>query len=125
MGGRAVLQAADAPGIAGVLALAPWCPPSDPVDQLTGRQVVFVHGLDDRRIRPATSYQFALRTRAVTPAVCRFEVAHSGHDMVRRAHLWTLLTSSFVLGALGITAMPERIAATMALPADEACSLRI
>src|ERR1700686_571598 len=34
MGGRAVLQAADAPGIAGVIALAPWCPPGDPVDQL-------------------------------------------------------------------------------------------
>ena len=125
MGGRAVLQAADAPGIAGVLALAPWCPSSDPVDQLAGRQVVFAHGVDDRRIRPATSYEFALRARRVSPAVCRFEVARSGHGMVRRAHLWTVVTASFVLGTLGITAMPERIAAAMALPADEACSVRI
>ena len=125
MGGRAVLQAADAPGVVGVIALAPWCPSSDPVDQLTGRKVVFAHGLDDRRIRPATSREFALRARSVSPAVCRFEVAHSGHGMVRRAHLWTVLTTSFVLGALGITAMPDRITAAMALPADQACSVRI
>ena len=125
MGGRAVLQAADAPGIAGVIALAPWCPPGDPVDQLAGRQVVFAHGLDDRRIRPSQSREFALRARGVTPTVCRFEVAHSGHGMVRRAHLWTVLTTSFVLGALGITAMPERIVGAMALPPAEACSVRI
>ena len=125
MGGRAVLQAADASGVVGIMALAPWCPPGDPVDQLTGKVVVFAHGLDDRRIRPATSHEFALRARAVSPAVCRFEVAHSGHGMVRRAHLWTVLTTSFVLGALGITAMPDRITAAMALPADQACSVRI
>ena len=125
MGGRAVLQAADAPGVVGVIALAPWCPSGDPVEQLAGRQVVFAHGLDDKRIRPSTSREFALRARRVNPAVCRFEIAHSGHGMVRRAHLWTLLTTSFVLGALGMTAMPDRIATAMALPADEACSCRI
>jgi dienelactone hydrolase len=125
MGGRAVLQAADAPGVVGVIALAPWCPSTDPVDQLTGRQVVFAHGLDDRRIRPATSREFALRARAASPALCRFEVAHSGHGMIRRAHLWTVLTTSFVLGALGVTAIPDRITAAMALPADQACAVRI
>ena len=35
------------------------------------------------------------------------------------------ITSPGLKIALGITAMPERIAAAMALPPDEACSVRI
>jgi hypothetical protein len=123
MGARASLQAAGSAHVVGVVALAPWCPPSDPVDQLADRAVVFIHGVDDRVTSPASSYEYALRTRAVTERACRFVIARSGHGMVRRARLWHRLTTSFVLGAVGLEAMPRVLTSAMQLPAEEACAI--
>lgn len=47
LGGRAALLAADAPGVRSVVALNPWVYPDDVAD-LSGREVLFVHGTEDR-----------------------------------------------------------------------------
>ena len=125
MGGRAVLQAAGSDGVVGVVALAPWCPPNDPVEQLRDRAVMFAHGLGDAVTSPARSREFALRVRGVTPRVCRFELADTGHGMVRRARLWHRLTTSFVLGALDIRPMPAQLTDAMALPPAQACAVAL
>jgi len=125
MGSRASLLAVGSTGVVGVVALAPWCPPSDPVEQLAGRAVLFVHGLKDRVTSPARSYEFALRVHAVTERSCRFTIARSGHGMVRRARVWHRLTTSFVLGALELHAMPRRFSDAMALPAEDASDVAL
>lgn len=125
MGGRAVLQAAGSDGVVGVVALAPWCPPTDPVEQLQDRSVMFAHGLRDNVTSPARSREYALRVRAITPRVCRFELDGSGHGMVRRARLWHRLTTSFVLGALGMRPMPAQVTDALALPPDRACAVAL
>ncbi len=58
------------------------------------------------------------------PAV-RFELARTGHTMLQRLPLWHALTRRFVLGALGIEPMDERLAAAFALPPDGDSGLRV
>jgi len=123
MGSRAALQAAGAEGVVGVVALAPWCPPTDPVEQLAGRSVLFLHGVNDRITYPRYSHEFALRAREVTPQVCRFALKNTGHAMLRRASLWHSLTTSFAMGALGLADMPDQIASALALPPAQACAV--
>ena len=59
MGARAALRAAGHPSVVSVVALAPWCPPAEPVEQLEGRTVVIAHGARDRITDPARSLEFA------------------------------------------------------------------
>ena len=59
MGARAALRAAGHPSVVSVVALAPWCPPAEPVNQLEGRTVVIAHGVRDRITDPARSLEFA------------------------------------------------------------------
>src|SRR5262249_515557 len=44
MGGRAALRAAGHPSVRGVVALAPWLPDGEPIEQLADRDVVVLHG---------------------------------------------------------------------------------
>lgn len=100
------LRVADADGVVAVCALAPWIEPGEPVAQLAGRTVLIAHGDRERWTDPAASYSFALRARAVTAAVERFEARGAGHFMLRRAADWTGMVRAFVTGALGI-ALPH------------------
>lgn len=97
MGGRVALRVADDPAVRGVCALAPWTPAGEPVDAVAGRDVLVVHGTRDRMTDPRESYAFAERARAVAARVARFEVADEGHAMLRRASVWTRLTTAFTL----------------------------
>lgn len=45
LGGRAAVRSAGAAGVRGVVALAPWLPEDEPVDQLAGRALAILHGL--------------------------------------------------------------------------------
>jgi pimeloyl-ACP methyl ester carboxylesterase len=50
MGGAVAVQGADAPGVEGVLGLAPWLPDRLPLDRLRGRRLDVVHGRLDGRL---------------------------------------------------------------------------
>jgi dienelactone hydrolase len=96
MGGRAALRAAGHPDVRGVVALAPWLPGSEPVDQLTGRDLVVLHGARDLTTSPRASAQYVARATAVTRRAVCLRVPSSGHGMLLRARLWHELTAAFV-----------------------------
>ncbi|MCZ7416961.1 MULTISPECIES: alpha/beta hydrolase [unclassified Streptomyces] len=105
LGGRAALRAAGHPAVVSVVALAPWLPEEpdadeEPVEQLTDRQVLVVHGTNDRRSDPERSYRLAERARKAGSRVCRFEAHTDGHALREyRAEVFALATD-FVLGTL-------------------------
>lgn len=123
MGGRVALRVADDSAIVGVCALAPWTPENERADQLAGQTVLIAHGLRDTMTDPDLSHAYAVRAKAVTDNVCRFELCGEGHAMLRRYREWTLLVRRFVLGALGVTAVDHAIVAALAKPAPDGLSV--
>ncbi|SHL79340.1 alpha/beta fold hydrolase [Actinacidiphila paucisporea] len=117
MGARAALRIAAEPGVAGVVALAAWCPPEDPVEQLAGARLVFVHAAADRITSPRESLLTAVRARAAGAQVCRFVVPGGDHAMLRQAGLWHALTAAAVHGLLGLRPLPPETVSAFALPA--------
>jgi dienelactone hydrolase len=116
MGGRAALRAAGEPAVTGVVALAPWCPPGEPVAQLDGTRLVFAHAGADRITSPAESLRLAVRARTAGAEVCRFTLEGGDHAMLRQAGLWHALTARAVGGLLGLTPLPPEVASAFALP---------
>jgi len=93
MGGRAAIAAAGDPAVVGVVALAPWLPPDDPVDQLAGRSVVVVHGTHDHRTSPENSARFVARIQDVARNARWVPVPGGDHAMLRHAPRWHRLTA--------------------------------
>jgi len=81
---------------------------------------IYVHGARDRITDPAGSLDLGRRARGTAARIARFEIARAGHTMLERLPLWQALTRRFVLGALGLEAMDDRIAAAFALPPERA-----
>ncbi|WP_327291695.1 alpha/beta fold hydrolase [Streptomyces sp. NBC_01198] len=125
MGARAALRIAAEPGVVGVVALAPWCPPEDPVDQLAGGRLVLVHAAADRITSPRESLLTAIRARAAGAQVCRFLVPGGDHAMLRHAGLWHALTAAAVHGLLGLRPLPPEAASAFALPAGSPDGLEL
>ncbi|EPH41339.1 alpha/beta fold hydrolase [Streptomyces aurantiacus] len=117
MGARAALRAGGAPGVRGVVGLAPWCPPEDPVRHLDGRRVVLLHGDRDRVTDPQASVDFCARARTAGAHASFVEVRGSGHAMLRRAAAWHGLTARAVTGLLGLTPLSSRFSGEGCLPA--------
>lgn len=95
LGGRAVVNAADAPYVVGVLGLAPWLPETEPTAQLAGRRLLLAHGTRDRVTSPRSSYEYAVRARAEGHDVARIVVPDSGHTLLSRARDWNRLVLAF------------------------------
>jgi dienelactone hydrolase len=102
MGGRAVVAAGNHPLISGVLALAPWLPPGEPLVPLRGL-VVFAHGTLDRITDPAQTAAYADRLRATGIPVAMLTVEGEKHAMLHRAADWNTLVRQFTTAALGET----------------------
>jgi dienelactone hydrolase len=118
MGGRAALRAAVDPGVTGVVALAAWCPPGEPVAGLRGTRLVFAHARTDRVTPAAESLRMAVDARAAGALVCRYELPDGDHGMLRDAGLWHTLTTGTVCALLGLAALPPEAASAFALPPD-------
>ncbi|MDQ2788309.1 MAG: alpha/beta hydrolase [Pseudonocardiales bacterium] len=119
MGGRTALRVADHPAVVAVCALAPWTPEGEPVRQLTERSVLIAHGDRDRVTDPRLSYRFAVRARAASDRVCRFDVLGDGHAMLRRHRDWSALVTRFIEPALGLSDPDPLITDAMARPVPE------
>jgi alpha-beta hydrolase superfamily lysophospholipase len=100
LGGRAVVNAADAPGVVAVLGLAPWLPPTEPTAQLAGRRLLLAHGTQDRITSPRSSFEYAARARADGQDVARIVLPSSGHTLLGRARDWNRLVLAFTHSAL-------------------------
>lgn len=108
MGARAALRAAGHPLVTAVAGLAPWLPPGEPVTQLAGRRILLAHAPDDTVTRPADTWAYAQRARALTP-VTAIEIRGSEHAMVRRASLWHQLAAEFTRAVLGLPAGDQQL----------------
>jgi pimeloyl-ACP methyl ester carboxylesterase len=115
MGARAALRAAGHPSVTAVAGLAPWVPPGEPVDQLTGRRILLAQGTADVITRPADTWAYADRARKVT-AVAEIEVRSGEHTMLRRASLWHAVAATFVCVSLGLPPPPGPAAVALASP---------
>jgi pimeloyl-ACP methyl ester carboxylesterase len=96
MGGRAALRAAGHPSVRGIVALAPWLPGDEPVEQLVGRDLAVLHGTRDTTTSPGASARFVERATPLARRVACVRVPWSGHGMLLRADLWHHLTAEFV-----------------------------
>ncbi|MFG2337194.1 alpha/beta hydrolase [Streptomyces yangpuensis] len=105
-GGLAALRAAGHEAVNSVLALAPCLlegMPSEspePVKQLSGRQVLIVHGTNDARSDPEISFRLAERAKKANRSTCRFEVHSDGHGLREHQAEVVALGVDFVLGAV-------------------------
>lgn len=117
MGGRAALRVAGHERVTGVVALAPWCPPGEPVAQLAGRRLVFAHARADRVTTPGESLRMAAAARAAGAEVCRYVLPGGDHTMLRYAAVWHCLTARASCALLGLAPPPPEASAAFALPA--------
>ncbi len=113
MGARASFRAAGHPAVIAVAGLAPWLPPTEPVDQLAGRRVLLAHGTADHITSSADTWAYASRARAVTD-VTAVEVARGDHPMLRRAPLWHALAAEFARLSFGLPPGHGEAAAALA-----------
>lgn len=97
MGGRVGLRLAADPSVVGVVVLAPWLAPEDPVLGVPPLRVRIVHGTRDRITSPAESLSYARRAAAKGLDVERIEMRGCGHGMLRRAREWQRIAVSLVL----------------------------
>ncbi|MFJ8251141.1 alpha/beta hydrolase [Streptomyces sp. NPDC094466] len=116
MGARAALRAAGHPLVRGVVGLAPWCPPGDPVTQLAGRDVVLVHSNRDRMTSPQATQSLTARARRAGARSCMVTVRGGDHAMIRRSAAWHRLTTVLVAGLLGSGSLPGPVGEALALP---------
>ncbi|WP_312871331.1 alpha/beta hydrolase [Streptomyces lonarensis] len=118
MGGRAALWAAGHHAVRGVVGLAAWLPPEDPVEQVADRRIVMLHSDRDRMTDPRGSWLAVARARRAGGRACGVCIPGSDHAMLRRAALWHALTVQVVGGLLDPAVMPPEIAAELATDAD-------
>lgn len=117
MGARAAFRVAGHPAVSAVAGLAPWLPPTEPVDQLAGRRVLLAHGTGDRITSPEETWAYAARARSVTE-VATIEVLGGEHTMLRRAPLWHRLAAEFSRLSLGLPTQAAEVTEAFRQPAS-------
>ncbi|MFE9423716.1 alpha/beta fold hydrolase [Kitasatospora sp. NPDC006697] len=108
MGGRAALAAAGGTTVRGVVALAPWCPPGEPVAHLRGKAAVFLHDEDDTVTSAQQTWAFARRARAAGADVQTVAMPTGGHAMLRGARRWHRLAADYTAAILTWGPGPEK-----------------
>lgn len=99
LGGRAALLSADQPAVRSVVALNPWVYPRESFGDVAGREILFVHGTDDRIASPA-------RSEAVADEMGRqarvgyVSVRGGKHAMLRRHGEFSGLAAHFMRDTL-------------------------
>jgi predicted esterase len=101
MGGRTAARWAGQPGIAGLVALAPWLPADDPVEQLSNVRLTVIQGSADREIPPAETDVFLARAVTAGALVTRVRIQGGEHLMLLRMRSWHLLTALHLVRLLG------------------------
>jgi alpha-beta hydrolase superfamily lysophospholipase len=92
MGGRTACRAADHDLVRGVVALAPWLPPTDPVAALAGRELHAAHGRRDHITRARDTRAYVDLAREVASAASFTDMGDRGHYLLRGVHAWNAFT---------------------------------
>lgn len=123
MGGRAAVHVADHPSVVGVVGLASWLQPSDPVDRLAGRHLVAGHGSRDRITSARATRAFVDRARGVAATAAFVDVGSLGHYMLARPEVWNQFALRSTLDlferARFTTVRPTETAGTAETPETE------
>jgi pimeloyl-ACP methyl ester carboxylesterase len=88
MGGRAACHSADHALVAGVVALAPWLPPGEPVEPLAGKELHAAHGGRDRITRAGDTRTYVERAAEVARATSFTDMGDRGHYLLTGIHAW-------------------------------------
>ncbi|MFE4018400.1 hypothetical protein ACFXPZ_13415 [Streptomyces sp. NPDC059101] len=88
MGGRAALRAGGHPAVRGVVVLAPWCPPEEPVAHLRGKRLALLHDARDRTTDYRGSREFSERARRAGADAQLLTMPRGRHTMLRGAGQW-------------------------------------
>ncbi|MCS0637785.1 alpha/beta hydrolase [Streptomyces sp. LP05-1] len=110
MGGRTALRAAADPRVRGVVGLAPWCPPREPVAHLAGKRVLLLHDEADRVTAARGSWAFLDRAGRAGALARGVVMPAGGHTMLRGAADWHRLAAALTLAALGTAPLPAALA---------------
>ena len=100
MGARAAVRVADDPNVVGVVALAPWFPPGEPVETLRDKLLVAAHGRADRITSYAATRAYVERAGQVASSAELVDMGDVGHYLVRRAAAWNSLALASALRML-------------------------
>jgi pimeloyl-ACP methyl ester carboxylesterase len=101
MGGRTACHAAGHSQVRGVVALAPWLPPDDPVEALAGRQLHAAHGRRDRITSATATRAYVERATAVAAAATFTDMGDRGHYLLRGMRTWHAFTADKTRLVLG------------------------
>ncbi len=101
MGARTAAYVADDPSVVGVVALAPWWQPDDPVRALAGKPVAAAHGRTDKITSARMTRAFLQRAEPIASSVEMHDMGRAGHYMFRRIPEWNDFAISRSLAFLG------------------------
>jgi alpha-beta hydrolase superfamily lysophospholipase len=99
LGGRAALLAGGQPGVRSVVALSPWVYPTEGRRDLGGRQVLIVHGNEDRIASPARAVAVA-KDLGRSAQVGYINVDGGRHSMVRHHQQFDRYAADFARATL-------------------------
>jgi pimeloyl-ACP methyl ester carboxylesterase len=102
MGGRTAVRVADDPKVVGVVALAPWLPPDEPIDALRGKLFAAAHGSADKITSAKATRAYVERARAVSISAEMIDMGRVGHYMLRNTADWNELALKRSLGMLKV-----------------------
>lgn len=88
MGGRTACHVADAEGVVGVCALAPWLPQGEPVAALEDRAVSVAHGTADKWTSAKWSEDYVRRACPIATQAAWTSISDAGHFMLSRVREW-------------------------------------
>lgn len=108
MGARAGAHAADHPAVIGVVGLAPWLPPDDPVAQLAGRHLVAAHGRRDRITSPRATRTYVERAAEVAASARFVDMGRLGHYMLTGVRRWNEIAVTEALTILDVGTVTSR-----------------
>ncbi|WP_211348736.1 alpha/beta hydrolase [Nocardioides litoris] len=100
MGGRTAAHVADDRAVAGVVALAPWWMPEDPVEALRGKPVLAAHGRSDKITSARQTRAFLRRAEDVASETAFHDMGRVGHYMFRRVPEWNRVATEACLSLL-------------------------
>ena len=100
MGGRVAVAVADDPLVRGVVALAPWLGPGDPVGTLRGRHLLAAHGSTDRVTSAQATRAYVARAAGTALSSEFVDMGPRGHAMLPGA-AWNRVVVAASRGFLG------------------------
>lgn len=97
MGGRTAVHVADDPAVRGVVALAPWLPPTEATTALRGRRLIAAHGARDRITSAAATRAYVERAVADGADASFEDMGRAGHYLLRRIGAWNAFAADSCL----------------------------